>query len=522
MLFFLVFFVIVYVFYQTFIKPAKYWNNKGVEHINLWRRFLSVFLSKKSFLVLIREAYNFYPNTRYYGSFQFLKPSLMVTDLELIKKITTKDFDHFHDHPSISNKNVDTVLTQNLFSLEGHKWREMRSTLSPAFTSSKMRHMFDLMVQVAQNFTNFYIEQYKDSAVLELEMKEACSRYTNDVIASCAFGIEVNSLEDRENEFFRMGNVFAASFRGRNALRGLILGFFPLLGQILKISIFPQFVTDFFKKIVSDTIAFREKNHITRPDMIHLLMQARTGELQEENTNENAGFATVEEIEKEKRFSQKVELADNVIAAQALAFFFAGFETSATVLSFISYELAIKPEIQKKLHQEIDETLLKNSGKLDYEAVLKMKYLDQVISEVLRLYPPAFAISRVCTKNYVIDKKLENEEDFLIEKGCIVVVPIFGLHMDPNYFPNPDDFDPERFNEENKHKIVPGTYMPFGMGPRNCIGSRFALLEIKALVVSFLSQFSLEPVKKTEIPITFSKTAILSTKNGIWIGLKKR
>lgn len=100
---------------------------------------------------------------------------------------------------------------------------------------------------------------------------------------------------------------------------------------------------------------------------------------------------------------------------------------------------------------------------------------------------------------------------------------MYALHRDPKYFPNPEKFDPERFSDENKHKIVPFSYVPFGSGPRNCIASRFALLEIKTLFVYLLSKLDFIVIEKTQIPIKISKTQFnMATEKGIWLGMKPR
>lgn len=95
-----------------------------------------------------------------------------------------------------------------------------------------------------------------------------------------------------------------------------------------------------------------------------------------------------------------------------------------------------------------------------------MRYLDQVICEAFRKWPPAVQINRVCVKYYAYDDG--NKMSFKIEKGIPCLLPIYGFHHDEKYFPEPDKFDPDRFSDENKSNILPGTYIPFGIGPRNC------------------------------------------------------
>lgn len=103
-----------------------------------------------------------------------------------------------------------------------------------------------------------------------------------------------------------------------------------------------------------------------------------------------------------------------------------------------------------------------------------------------------------------------------------LTIPVHCFHHDPEYFPNPDKFDPERFNEENRKNIDPDTYMPFGIGPRNCIGSRFALMEVKAIFYNLLQFFSFEVTEKTKIPFEYEKTIFAMKPDGYWVGLKPR
>ncbi|KAJ8973163.1 hypothetical protein NQ317_007504 [Molorchus minor] len=497
-------FVIIYVIYSKFINTAYYWQKKGIFHVKPWSRFGKVFLGNKSFFESVIDGYNEYPDRRYYGSYQFLKPSLFVRDLELIKKITVKDFENFPDHLNFVNEKSEPVLSLNLFSLQGKKWRDMRSTLSPAFSSAKMKSMYVLIQETAEKFSKHFSDTAED--LIELEMKNVYSRFTSDVIANCAFGIECDSLKEENNQFFTMG-TFVATPRGFSVIRGLLISFFPKFVEFFRISLFPPNVTEFFRKLIKETTTYRQQQNIVRPDMIHLLMEAKKGRLKHESgvANETeTGFATVEESSLGTSIS-KMEITDDVMTAQALVFFLAGFDTTSTMLSFLSYELALNPGIQAKLHKEIDETLENCNGKVTYEQVSKMKYLDQVVSEALRKYPPGYVLTRVCTKEYKIPATKNDEVDLVLEEGCAVTIPVAGLHRDPTYFPDPNTFDPDRFSEENKGKIVPGSYMPFGSGPRNCIGSRFALLQGKALAVSLLSRFQIVPTKKTSTPMKASE-----------------
>lgn len=248
-----------------------------------------------------------------------------------------------------------------------------------------------------------------------------------------------------------------------------ILRTFPKIASIFKIKIVNGKLTNFFKSLILDTMAERESKNIFRPDMINILMQVRKHNLnkdvQDEKSDSNEGFATVSEF---STTESKNEWSDDELVAQCFIFFLAGFDTSSTLLSFLGNELALNPEIQEKLCREIDDTV-KNmeNKKLTYELLQSLKYLDMVISECLRKWPPAVITDRVCNKEitFIVDG-----QTITMKEGQKFWIPIYGLHMDPKYFENPEKFDPERYNEENVSRIVSGSYLPFGIGPRNCIG----------------------------------------------------
>lgn len=150
-----------------------------------------------------------------------------------------------------------------------------------------------------------------------------------------------------------------------------------------------------------------------------------------------------------------------------------------------------------------------------------MKFLDMVISEALRLFPPAAATTRECNRIYKMN--LGNGKTFTAQPGDIFMLPVSAIHHDEKYFDEPLKFDPYRFSDERKDKIIPGSYLPFGYGPRVCIGSRFALMEVKLLIFSILSKFSIEVCDKTPLKLelipSFSQ---LLLKNSIIVEYRSR
>lgn len=238
--------------------------------------------------------------------FVFRDPYVVVRDPELIKRFTVKDFDYFEDHRALVDADADELFGNSLFMMKGQKWRDMRATLSPAFTGSRMREMFELVTECADDMAKYLVKRTNEGKKIDFEMKELFCRYTNDVIASCAFGIRVNSLEDPNNEFFAAGRKITSGGKFAQMMIAFILIFLrvmPRLAKKLNIQMMPASVRKFISKVVTDTMDERQKRGIFRPDMINILMKVRQGEItydeaadQMENfQKDSAGFATVEE-----------------------------------------------------------------------------------------------------------------------------------------------------------------------------------------------------------------------------------
>ncbi len=420
-------------------------------------------------------------------------------------------------------------------SLFGKDWRDMRSTLSPAFTGNKMRQMFELISHVGRQSTETLKKEIEGTGKV-LEMREFISKFALDVIATCAFGLEVDSFKNPDNYFeniardmvsfasqfnpqytifFLFFQLNFTSFKAGAKLMGYIT--FPKLMTFLKVKIIDQKVIRFFKETILDVMDEREKRGIIRHDLINILIEARKGQLIHEQKDEmTEGFATVEESEIGKSKINRV-WSDTDLAAQAFIFLLAGFDTVTTAMSFASYELAVNSDVQEKLIQEIDDL---KSEEITYEKIRDMKYMDQFISEALRKWPPASALDRKCLKNYLLEY---DNKSVVIEKDSTVFFPIIGYHFDPKYFPEPEKFDPERFSDENKGNINLDVYLPFGIGPRNCIGSRFALMELKTIFFYLLSNFKLEVCEKTQVPLKYAKSPFaVRAEKGIWLNLKPR
>uniref|UniRef100_A0A6P7FLQ7 Cytochrome P450 9e2-like n=1 Tax=Diabrotica virgifera virgifera TaxID=50390 RepID=A0A6P7FLQ7_DIAVI len=384
--------LLVTLFYYFCYKPSIYWRERGVKQTDfpnvLIDNYFGIF-TQRPLVQFISDLYNRFPGTRYNGLYQFNRPALIVTDVDLIKQMLIKDFEHFNEHRDFASEEVDPLWSKNLFSLKGNKWRNMRSTLSPSFTSSKMKGMLYLITNVADKFTKHFLNQDKD--LIEVEMKELASRYGTDVIASTAFGLEVDSLANPNNEFFLKGKEFLDLRNIKVMARFIVAMFLPKIAKLFNIKFLVPSIEKFFTKIIKDTIKLREEKGLVRPDMIHLLLEARKGNIHSEDQNiVDAGYAIVEE---HLKADKTAEITDDDIIAQAFVFFFAGFDSSSTLISFLAYELCANQDIQEKLRDEVKDTLDSCNGKLTYEALVNMKYMDMVVTGKIKYFIFKFSIS---------------------------------------------------------------------------------------------------------------------------------
>nr|CAD7405098.1 unnamed protein product [Timema cristinae] len=499
--------------YYYLSRNEDYWKSRGVPFIQpttFFGNLKDVVLMRTSEPEQLARLYFQLEGHSFGGIFQSVTPTLLLRDPELIKTVLVKDFDHFHDRGIPLNEEKNP-LGAHLITLEGSRWKTLRSKLTPAFTSGKLKNMFQFVVECAQDMTVHLEEKVPDDRG-RLEIKEIFAKYTTNVIGSCGFGLRLNTFEDPHSKFRRMGREFFEPTYWKFLRRWIIINV-PVM-QKLKISAFSHEMTSFFMGIVKETIGYRESNGVMRSDFLQLLIELKNrGRVDLPSSNENVTTTDGNEQDANKG-DLGLKLTDSLLTAQCFMFFMAGFETSSTTMSFCVYELAINPEVQDRLLREVDETLLKTRGEPTYQDISTMDYLDSVIKETLRKYPVVHTLMRVCTRPYTLPGT-----NLRLEAGTKLVVPLFGLHYDPRYHPDPHRFDPERFSGEGSRPVIPAyTYLPFGEGPRNCIGLRFGLMQVKAGLVYLLSKYKLSSCDKTTVPPRFDpRTIVASPLGGVWL-----
>ncbi|XP_013383811.1 cytochrome P450 3A4-like [Lingula anatina] len=438
------------------------------------------------------------------GVFGHFLGDIVIADTEMLKEVMVKQASIFSDR----NADPDTLVTpfdQSVFSVRGEHWKQMRSTLTPTFSSGKLRRMEAMILKCA----NTLIKNLKKKA----EAKESFDNsvwgcYTMDVICATAFGIEVDSLNNPNHPYVTNAER-ANSFKVTDpAVLGIL--FFPRLMK--KLQHILRYVPG-FRGVLMSFLFFgnetkgllKEREHAQEGhynDFLQLMLTAHTMSATE-----------VGDDEKEVQKWKKKSLTTEEIAGNGLLFFSAGHGTASDTLGFTTYLLAAHPGVQQRLIEEIDDVL--QGTEPSYDNVSKLTYLEQVLNEAMRLYPVGFRMDRVPNQDTTVN-------GLFIPKGTCVIIPIYAIHMDPEKYPDPEKFDPERFTPEAKAKRNPYWYMPFGMGPRNCIGMRLALLEMKIILVKVLQNFTLKTCAETQIPLVLSTSKPMKPEKPIVLKVEGR
>ncbi|XP_030040095.2 cytochrome P450 6B7 [Manduca sexta] len=441
-----------------FIKKKNYWKIRGVvqETGIIWRYIFG----DRSLSEYSKEIYDKYKEDQI-GMYFGYTPALMVKNLEDIQAVVAVDFQSFYKRGIVLNEN--DILGDNILSIDNYpRWKILRHKMTPVFKNIRLKTMFYSIDICAQNLVDL-IE--KDTQVRE-KPYNIIYTYTAASIGAAVFGIDTTSKSTIDSPFVKMAwDAFEPSFSTN--IKFLLNNMLPSLFNILPIKLFGDH-EEFFIGAVKNVLKKR-RNSKKRNDFIDVCLELQKNGLMKDPTT---GY--------------ELEPTDELLAAQAFFFFIAGTETTANGIHFTLLELAANQTILTKLHEDIDEVFKDGKTELTYEDLDNLPYLDMVMNEALRKYPPIGQNQRFCTKNTELpSNKLK------IEKGTVIIIPIYSIHRDEKLFPNPDLFDPERFAPDRIKHMEKFSYMAFGRGNRVCIGMRFARIQIKACLVRLLRRYTL-------------------------------
>ncbi|XP_066516422.1 cytochrome P450 3A56-like isoform X2 [Hoplias malabaricus] len=477
-----------------YIWPNRFFRSLGIPGPSPLPLLGNMLEYRKGFHAFDMECFQKYG--RVWGIYEGRTPVLCILDKTLIKSVLVKEcYTLFTNRRDFG---LNGPLYDALFVVKDDDWKRIRNILSPSFTSGRLKEMFGIM----KTHSDTLVRNLEKTAKMKdgVHVKELFGAYSMDVITSTAFSVDIDSLNNPNDPFVsNIKQMVDFDFLSPMFLTSVLFPFIIPLLEKMNISFFPVSVTDFLsavlQKIKADRIA---KDHKSRVDFLQLMVDSQTLEKSKDPQKE--------EIKK--------GLSDHEILSQSMSFMFAGYETSSSTLSFFFYNIATNPDTMKKLQEEIDQTF-PNKAPVQYDAMMNMEYLDAAVDETLRLYPVAGRLDRICKKTVEIN-------GVTIPEGTCIMVPVFPLHRDPEYWPEPEVFKPERFSKENKDSVDPYVYMPFGAGPRNCIGMRFAQVAMKLAIVEILKRFDVSVCEETQVPLELGLNAFLTPKIPIKLSFTPR
>lgn len=381
-----------------------------------------------------------------------LRQSIITTEPDFIQYILQKNNKNFKKS-AVQTKMLAFYVGKGLLTSEGEYWLKQRRLIQPGFHRKKLANLVTIMNEVITNFIKTELTEAAEKGE-EVDMFEKMMELAFVAVAKSLFS---SSVTDEELHQLSTTITEVQSFLVKQVRLPFLHYWFKWSGQIKK----HRQQTDEANLVILKLIKERRESGEHQDDLLDMLLESRY-----EDTGEG--------------------MTDKQLLEEALILFVAGHETSANALAWTWYILAQHPEAVAKIRQELDVVL---GGRLPaFEDLPQLDYLRQVIDESMRLYPPAWITDRIAVED-------DSFNGFHIPKGAYVVPYIHGVHHSKDLWDDPAVFRPERFEKAKKKARSNFAYMPFGGGPRLCIGNNFAMMEMQLVIAQMIRQFDMEIVE---------------------------
>ncbi len=365
------------------------------------------------------------------------------------------------------------LLGEGLLTSEGEFHRRQRRLAQPAFHRQRLAGYAEAMVSTAQRTSS----SWKPGQALDIYQE--MMRLTLIIVGRTLFGSNVGDVTDE---------VGAAMTEAMGLFKRVTLPF----GELLDLLPLPS--NRRFRDAVAtlDSVIYRmirehREDSRDRGDLLSMLLLAQDEE------GDGAG------------------MTDQQVRDEALTIFLAGHETTAVALSWTWYLLSRHPEVERRLHEEVDRVL--GEGPATIDSASELRYTRMVFAEAMRLYPPAYVIGRQAVSDYSI-------AGYVIPAGSAILMSQFVTQRDPRFFPRPEEFDPQRWTPEAEAARPKFSYFPFGGGARLCIGESFAWLEGVLTLATLARHWRVEVLPHQEID--YLQTMTLRLKNGLRVKVSPR
>nr|WET52811.1 cytochrome P450 [Phaedon brassicae] len=411
------------------------------------------------------RAKQFYPIYKLWSFNVYFVCPLSPEDIELVlnnvKHNTKSDVYHF----------LHGWLGTGLLTSSGSKWHKRRKILTPAFHFSILQQFIDIFNQETENLVRVLEDKCHESYI---DVVKPITDFTLYLIGETSLGVKLN-------EGLSSGTYKKAVYEyGHNITYRIVR---------------PWFYTDFVYSFTTTSKSDRAAIEVLHDFSTKVIKERKKLGIPSENVSSGSysGKKRLAMLDLMLRAENEgADIDDEGIREEVDTFMFEGHDTTSMAICYALMALANETEIQDEIRREIQEIVGDSLARPTFSNLGELRFTERCIKECLRLYPSVPFISRFS------GAEIRTHTGYTIPRGANINVHIFDLHRSPHVWNNPEKFDPDRFLPENVSKRHPFAYLPFSAGPRNCIGQRFAILEIKAALCGILRKFKLEAVDKPE------------------------
>jgi len=402
---------------------------------------------------------------RVWGQYDGPTPVIFISDVELAKRIMIKDFDHFADRPIL----FDFELGRDQMDMmPAAKWKPVRAIVSPCLVSgAKLKTMMPTMLDCAADAARRLDSRLLKSSTVDAQV-DLFGPLTLDIMTQFSFGIRFPDVDNPNSMFVKSASAFGSPGDAPDKWTTWFFTAFPALGSYMAgRELIPAM--RYFLEILRRQMKQRRAEGVARADLVGALMDAV------DNKVPTAEF-------------RALGITEENILLQGAEMLMAAYDTVGTTLNKAAYFLAKHPAIQDRIVEEVQA-----AGELTYESLHKMPLLEATVREVLRMSPLISRHYRLCLRDW------QSGDGVNIPAGMCVILPLWPYHFDPEVFSSPEQFLPDRWLGEQGAKLGQYSWMPFGLGPRACIGSRLGMMESKFALAFFLTRYRISATPQTKL-----------------------
>jgi cytochrome P450 len=374
-----------------------------------------------------------------------LKEAMVTIDPVVIQHVLKTNAENYQKS-EIQVKRMGHFLGKGLLTTHGEAWRTQRRLIQTGFDRKQLDALSSIMQDSLAESLGDFDRQIHAGPV---DIYPHLMKITFAMVARSLFGAR---LRDEDIDLVSHTICTVQEFIVRQTLQPYLNPWFAVSGELR-----------------------RHEDMRTRADAILL-------EYIRKRRNEPPGHDLLQTL-MDARYSDGKGMPDELILSESMQLLVAGHETSSNALSWLLYLLSSRPDCLEKVRQEFDSVL--GEAPLGHSDVPKFEFVTQVILEALRLYPPFWMVDRMALAD-------DRVGDVAIPRGSTVIVYVYGAHHAPRYWQNPESFETERFTKANEKLRTPFTYLPFGAGPRGCIGGNYAMLQILMILSDLLRKYDFQ------------------------------